>query len=813
MNRRSGHVLLCFLLAVFFLAGCGSKRSTQKVQEIIVWGESLGPDSKGFEARIKEFERRFPQYRVKVLGMGAGEMNPQKLMTAIVGKVPPDVVRQDRFTIADWASRGAFESLDPFIERDAKVDPTTPTPDKYYPAAWSEASYEGKVYAIPLGTDDRVLYYNKAVFKENAEALRKAGLDPERPPRTWSEVLAYSKVFTKFGPNGQLERAGFIPNYGNSWLYIYAFMMNANWISADGRTCQMNTPETREALQFMIDGYDLLGGYAEAQKFQSGLRGGADDPLITGRIAMKIDGDWIISGLAKFGPTLDFGTAPPPVPDDRFYKRGRFANEKDQFITWIGGFSMAVPRGARNVEGAWQYIKFMSSLEAYQIECRGQLAWEKRRGRIWVPRIEARIERNEANLTEFLPKDPRFAGALRSHVEMMPYARIRPATPVGQILWDEHVRAIEFACLKQRTPEEALAVSQAVVQKELNEVFLKDNLPKVSMAVPAWIGVFGAVVGLTLFVAAYKRQRLGPLGRMESKWGYIFIAPWLIGFLVFTLGPMLASLFFSFTQYNVLSDPHWVGLRNYTEMVNDDQKLLAKAFMNVLYLGGIGVPLGIITGLAIALLLNAAARGMRFYRTAFYMPSIVPAVASAVLWIFILNPDPKRGLMAGFWNATINPWFGVSPPGFLSVAEWAKPSIILMGLWGAGGGMILWLAGLKGISSTLYEAASIDGATPRQQLFNITLPQLSPLIFFNSVMGFIGALQMFDNMYVITNGGNAGPSDSLLTPVYLLFNTGFRFFKMGYASALAWAIFAVILILTAIQFWISKKFVHYETSK
>ena len=127
--------------------------------------------------------------------------------------------------------------------------------------------------------------------------------------------------------------------------------------------------------------------------------------------------------------------------------------------------------------------------------------------------------------------------------------------------------------------------------------------------------------------------------------------------------------------------------------------------------------------------------------------------------------------------------------------------------------MILWLAGLKGISNTLYEAASIDGATPRQQLFNITLPQLSPLIFFNSVMGFIGALQMFDNMYVITNGGNAGPSDSLLTPVYLLFNTGFRFFKMGYASALAWAIFAVILVLTGIQFWISKKFVHYETSK
>lgn len=773
----------------------------------------MGPDSKGFEARLKEFQKRFPQYRVRVLSMGAGEMNPQKLMTAIVGGVPPDVIRQDRFTISDWASRNAFRALDDLIERDQKVDPTTPTPDKYYPAPWREAQYEGKMYAIPTESDDRVLYYNKAVFAENAAALRKAGLDPERPPKTWSEVLAYSKILTKFGPNGELTQAGFIPNYGNSWLYIYAFMTNANWISADGRKCVMNTPETREALQFMIDGYDILGGYAEAQKFQSGLRGGPDDPFITGRIAMKIDGDWIISNLAKYGPSLEFGTAPAPIPDDRLALRGRYAKDKDTFITWIGGFSMAIPRGARNVEGAWQYIKFMAGEEAYEIDCRAQAAWEKRRGRIWVPRIMARIERNKANLTEFMPRDPRFAGAVRSHVSMMPYARIRPATPVGQVLWDEHVRAIEFACLKQRTPEEALTIAQSVVQENLDEVFEKDKYPVVDMRLPAIIGAAGALVGIAIFVAAYKRQRLGPLGRYESRWGYLLIAPWLFGFLVFTIGPMIASLFFSFTQYNVLNDARWVGLKNYQELAADKQHLLAKAFMNVLYLAGIGVPLGLITGLAIALLLNAAVRGMPFFRTMFYMPSIVPAVATIVLWLFIFNADPKRGLITGFWSMTLTQWFGVAPPGFLSVAEWAKPSVILMGLWGAGGGMILWLAGLKGISKTLYEAASIDGASPWQQFWTITLPQLSALILFNTIMGFIGSFQQFENMYIITSGNGAGASDSLLTPVYLLFNTGFRFFKMGSASALAWAIFAVILIMTGIQWLATSKFVHYEGKK
>ncbi len=813
MNGRRCRVLFGLLLsALACLVPLRAHAEVQK-QDIIVWGESLGPDSKGFEARLKAFEAEYPQYRVKVLSMGAGEMNPQKLMTAIVGKVPPDAIRQDRFTISDWASRNAFMPLDDFIARDAKIDPRTPTPDKYYPAPWNEATYEGKVYGIPTEADDRVLYYNKRVFAENADALRKAGLDPTRPPRTWSEVLAYGKVLTKFGPNGELERAGWVPNYGNTWLYLFSFQTNASWISPDGRTCTMNSPETREALQFMVDGYDQLGGYAEAQKFQSTLRGGPDDPFITGRIAMKVDGDWIISGLAKYGPDLDFATAPAPIPDDRYKGVGRYAGEKDKFITWVGGFSMAIPRGARNAEGAWQYIKFMSSLEAYRIDLRAQGDWERRRGRVWVPRIRARIEQNVANLTEFAPKGPNFLQAMRTHVEMMPYARIRPATPVGQTLWDEQVRAMEFAALKQRTPEEALEIAQSVVQRDLDEVYAKDNYPKVSMAIPAWIGVFGAVVGLAIFVARYKAQGYGPLARHESRWGFILIAPWLVGFLGLTLGPMLASLFFSFTQYNVLSDAHWVGLQNYQVMREDKQELLTKAFMNVIYLGGVGVPLGIITGLAIALLLNSAVRGMKYYRTLFYMPSIVPAVATVVLWIFILNADPKRGLIAGAWTNSITTWFGVAPPGFLSVAEWTKPSLILMGLWGAGGGMILWLAGLKGIPTTLYEAASIDGATPKQQFWNITIPQLSPLIFFNTVMGFIGALQQFDTAYIITGGTSAGPSDSLLTPVYLLFNSGFRAFKMGYASALAWAIFAIIMLITALQFWLSRRWVHYEGLK
>lgn len=792
------------------ILGCGQAKDDRQV--VMVWGTSFGPDSKGFETLVREFEKRNPEYRVRVLSMGAGQMNPQKLMTAIVGNSPPDAVLQDRFSVSDWANRGTFIPLDDLVARDlARNDPYVPRKEEYYEAPWEEAKYDGKLYAVPTAADNRTLHWNKRLFRESAAELRAAGLDPDRPPRTWSEVLAYSKVLTKRDKNGNIVRAGWLPNYGNSWLYLFAFQNNASFLSPDGRTCTLYSPESEEALQFMVDGYNLLGGYEQAMKFQGTFRGNENDPFFTGQIAMKVDGDWVFYGMARFAPGLEFGAAPPPVPDDRFHKRGRFAGEKDTYITWTGGFSWAIPRGARNSEGGWAFIKFATSLEGRMLEMRSQNDWERRRGRQFVPRILAHRPTNEAAFKELAPRNPYIREAVRMHIDMQEFSRMRPPTFVGQLLWDEHVKAIENACRGKASPEAALKGGQAVVQRVLDEEYRKDEFPVIDMRLPAYIGLFGAVIGVAVWYGAFfGRARLGRLGKIEARWAYLFVAPWLIGFLVFTLGPMLASLFFSFTQYNVLNDARWVGLQNYDVLFDADRANLIKAFSNVLYLGGIGVPLGLVTGLAVALLLNSAVRGMRYYRTLFYLPAIVPGVAATVLWMWILSPDPNRGLLNAGWVATISEWFGVQSPGWLSAEHWAKPSLILMGLWGAGAGMILWLAGLKGVPNTLYEAASIDGATPSQQFWSVTVPQLSPIIFFNTVMGFIGALQEFDRVYISTQGGGPGPADSLLTPVYLLFQNGFAYFRMGYASALAWVIFAIILALTLIQFKLAPKWVHYE---
>jgi multiple sugar transport system permease protein len=782
---------------------------------LVVWGVNLGPESKGTEAVIREFERQNPDIRVKILGMGAGGMNPQKLMTSIVGNVAPDVISQDRFTISDWASRGAFKPLDDYIARDRGNDPYCPTPEQYYEAPWKEATYQGKVYGIPTAADNRILYYNKGIFKEKAKELRAAGLDPDRAPRTWSELLAYSKVLTEFNKDGTLKRAGFMPNFGNVWLYMYAFQMNASFMSPDGRTCTLASPGAVTALEFMVKGYDLVGGYENAKAFESGFLGRENDSFIIGKVVMKIDGDWILNSLSRYAPNLELGSAPPPVPDDRYYRRGQFANEQETFVTWFGGFSYAIPNGARNPEDAWRFIKWATSTEGRMTEARAQAAFEKARGRVYIPRQVASREANELYFKNFKPKSPQYAAALKTHVDLGVHGKIRPATFVGQVLWDQHVRAIDTACYKKASPKDALEAGQAVVQRDLDAFYSKSEYPVIDLDVPMKIGLGILLVLLAGLGIWFSRLKMGRLARNEALWAYVFVSPWVIGFLIWILGPMVSSFFLSFTQWDVLNEARWVGLKNYNDMVGVDRVTVLKSLGNVAYLAAIGVPLGLATGLAVALLLNLATRGMRFYRTFFYMPAIVPGVASAVLWTWVLTPDSNKGLINSFWKSTITNWFAVAPPAWLQSATWSKDALIMMGLWGAGSGMVLWLAGLKGVPTSLYEAASIDGANNKQQFWSVTFPQLSPIIFFNLVMGFIGAMQEFDRMYIMkpASDGSVGPDDSMLSPVFHLFKNGFAFFKMGYASSLAWMIFAIILILTFTQFKLSKKWVHYEGEK
>jgi multiple sugar transport system permease protein len=289
------------------------------------------------------------------------------------------------------------------------------------------------------------------------------------------------------------------------------------------------------------------------------------------------------------------------------------------------------------------------------------------------------------------------------------------------------------------------------------------------------------------------------LARREAIWAYLLIGPWIVGFIIFTAGPMLVSLAMSLADYNITSAPQFIGLVNYIKLFAGDPKFWHSLQVTLTY-AIIAIPLGLVAGLALALLLNANVPGIAVWRTVYYMPSVVSGVAVSVLWMYIFNP--RFGIVN--W---ILGWFNITGPGWLSSPDWALPALIVMSLWSVGGGMIIYLAGLQSIPTTLFEAATIDGANSWQRLWGITLPLITPVIFYNLVTGIIGTFQYFTQAYVMTRGG---PAEATLFYNLYLYNNAFRYQKMGYASALAWVLLLIVLILTMLVFRSSAAWVYYE---
>jgi len=286
---------------------------------------------------------------------------------------------------------------------------------------------------------------------------------------------------------------------------------------------------------------------------------------------------------------------------------------------------------------------------------------------------------------------------------------------------------------------------------------------------------------------------------MRKNWiGYAFISPWLAGFLVFTAVPFLVSVYLSFTRYDVVSSPVWVGLANYRKLLSEDPLFWKSLWITFKY-SLVAVPVGIVAGVALALLLNLEIGGISVYRTVFYIPSIVPVVATSVVFVWILNP--QIGLVNGLLRR-----FDIIGPAWLQDTKWAFWSLVFMSLWGVGGSMIIYLAGLKDIPLTLYEAAIIDGAGAWQRTRHVTLPMITPVIFFNLIMGVIGSFQYFTQAFIMTQGG---PEDSTNFYALYLFNRAWRYLDMGYASAMAWILFVIVMVFTVLIFRTHHRWVHY----
>lgn len=299
------------------------------------------------------------------------------------------------------------------------------------------------------------------------------------------------------------------------------------------------------------------------------------------------------------------------------------------------------------------------------------------------------------------------------------------------------------------------------------------------------------------------RRRGSAMRRQEARDGYLMILPWLIGFLGLVLGPMIASFLISFTNWQLVVAPQWIGLENYVTMLSKDS-LIRASLADTAFYAFISTPLYACIGLGLALALQRRRRGLYFYRTVYFLPSITPVVASTLLWMLIF--EPSFG-----WASYVLQFLHLPQQLWLSDPHEAKPVLIVMYLWGAGGSLPIFLAGLNAIPAELYEAAAVDGASGWRMFRGITLPLVSPVLFFILVTGFIAGFQVFTPAYVAT-GGTGNPEHSTLFFALYLYNNAFRYLNMGYASAMAWLLFVIVLGFTIVQFGVARRLVYYESS-
>lgn len=295
-----------------------------------------------------------------------------------------------------------------------------------------------------------------------------------------------------------------------------------------------------------------------------------------------------------------------------------------------------------------------------------------------------------------------------------------------------------------------------------------------------------------------RRARFFNHRRTEAIAGYLFIMPWIIGFLIFLVGPIAASFYFSLTNYQVVKAPVWAGLANYDRLIHDD--LFWQSMKVTTIYVAVSVPLGLVLSFLVALLMNQKVKALGLWRTIFYLPNLVPLVAATMLWLWMFNP--RYGLINGVLAR-----FGIEGPLWLQSQQWALPSLIIMNLWGVGGATLIYLAGLQGIPSDLYDAVAVDGGGAWAKFKDVTVPQMTPVIFYNLILGLIAGFQVFAQPLIMTGGG---PRYSTLFVVLYLYQNAFSNFQMGYASAIAWALFLVILVLTVLTFRLSTYWVYYE---
>lgn len=452
MTRIRRRIL--WILAVL-LVGVLASAPAYAAAKVVAWGINPMAVGSGTQEALDEFHRQHPDIEVETQTIagttGTYELQDMtKLLAAIAAGNPPDVCYIDRYTVCQYAARGALEPLDSYYEQ------TGLDPNLFMDYAIRESSFEGKIYAIPTSSDTRMLYWNKQLFRE-------AGLNPEVPPTTLEQVSDFAQKLTRVDDQGNLDVIGFVALYGNGRSYNYIYSDHLPLLSEDGRTVLFNTPENIKIFQWVKDTYDMLGGAVKVNAYTSTFQTDANDPFLTGQVAMLVNGDWVMSTYAKYNPDLDYGVA--LIPNSTGTDLG----------TWSGGWSFCMPKGAKNPEAGFEFMKWWCT-EAPRYSSEAAKAFVESQGNVFIPGMQTYqplsdylTETYIAQLDEDLRAKVEFA------YDIMQYSTCREISPIAEFSMQQLIAAEDKMLLENLTPEEAFGPANDAVQAELDDFWSKQG--------------------------------------------------------------------------------------------------------------------------------------------------------------------------------------------------------------------------------------------------------------------------------------------------------------------------------------------------
>ena len=754
-----------------------------------------GDNLKSIKRVAAAFEAAHPDVRVKIEPIVDNYEN--KLLSMAAANVSPDVATVNPNRFALFAARGLFRPLDGFPGLAGAIR------DRY-PNILDAFRQGGKTYALPRDIAcSAYVYYNKRLFREaglpypDGSWTWDTRVRPELGERDFGWVLA--RLTRRKDGTAKPFQYAFATAWPQLWMDTLLMSSDARMWDDDRKPTRLyfDHPEVVEIFRFASDCLNRFRWMPRSSDVTLGTGSTMQDEFRKGRIAMLQSGAWEIKDMRK-KMRDDWDIAPFP----------RFARGRSDYLPGEGA-GLAVLASSAHPQEAWEWVSWACGPEglvpmARAGESQPSIRSLCREPGVWLPAAGATGTPAHLAITD--------ASAARVHYRPLPdWFAAGVANDIQG--------AVYGVLSGEQRPETVLRTLQENEPGKLALALRRADAPPYPFGAGLAVGIALVAALLAWIYAPEVRRRLTRTERAESRSAYLFLAPWLVG-LAFTAGPMVYSLLLSFAESDIIRTPKWRGLGNYADALNPriDDTLYVSLRQTFLF-AAFSVPLGIVAALALALLLNQKVRGVPLFRALYYLPSLASAVAMSLIWGRLFDKD--LGLLNAFLYGAdgrsgflhLGPWLSnlVGTPGetinWLGNSKTVIPAFVLMGLWGAGGGTIVFLAGLQAVPTSLYEAATLDGAGAWGRLRGVTLPMITPYVFFSLITGVIGALQVFGQSFVLTDGG---PDRATMFMVVWLYKKAFGELQMGYASALAWILFIVILAFTLLQLAAARRWVFYE---